>query len=87
MWIKNAIFSNFFEPFLIECKFYETELKLLFIATIFEATLPKEEYILRVRRDEKDLVDHRAFNVFNHSLLRVWHDEKALTLKDVILFI
>ena len=56
-------------------------------ATVFQITLPKEEHILRVRRDEKDLVNYCVFNVLDQSLLRVRHYEKALAHKDVVYFI
>ena len=87
MWIEHAILSNFINLILIEHKFYEAELKLIDIRTTTCFTPPKEENFFSVLREVKDLVDLSAFNVFNHSFLRVRHYEKAAARKDVVYFI
>ena len=65
MQVNDALLSNLIQLILSKLKFYETELKLvdLSTSTLLQITLPKEEYILSVWRDEKDLVDDCVFNV------------------------
>ena len=89
MQVNDALLSNLIQLILSKLKFYETELKLvdLSTSTLLQITLPEEEYILSVWRDEKDLVDDCVFNVFDPSFLRIWHDEKTTTSKDIIWFI